>query len=116
MLTESRHFYNLKNHDQSVLLKVNQKPKERIFLISISAQSSIKAPKRKVGDLGVSHSFSWNSKFLQNLKLLISTVMLKNYKESRHEFFEPRNILGNKIQLICERVIAVPTSCSSSEA
>lgn len=97
-----RYFYNIKNHDHSVFLKVNQKPKVRIFLLSKSVQSS--------------HSFSWNSKFLQNLKLLISTIMLKNYKKSRQEFFEPRNILGDKIQFICERVKAVPTSGSSSEA
>lgn len=104
MLKENRHFYTIKNHDQSVLLKVNQKPKVRIFLISKSVQSSIKAPKRKVGDLGVSHSFSWNSKFLQNLKLLISTVILKNSKESRHEFFEPKNIFGNKIQFLVKEL------------
>lgn len=49
-------------------------------------------------------------------KIASKQSYIKNSKESRHEFFEPRNILGNKIQFICERVTAVPTSCSSSKA
>lgn len=101
----------LKTYDHLDSCKANQKPKVRILFVSKKAQSSIKAPKRWVKDLGVSHSFLWNSTLLQNLKLLISKIMLKKFNKSRHdvrlEIFLVTKSSSSSVKQI------VPTSCEA---